>query len=58
MIAYLGAGAEAVGASVAVEVAAPVLRHRVQLAPEVAMGGQSMDEVLKGIVESVPAPRQ
>jgi MoxR-like ATPase len=36
----------------------PVLRHRVQLAPEVAMGGQSMDEVLKGIVESVPAPRQ
>jgi len=36
----------------------PVLRHRVQLAPEVAMGGQSMDEVLKTIVESVPAPRQ
>ena len=38
--------------------ALPVLRHRVQLAPEVAMGGQSMDEVLKIIVESVPAPRQ
>jgi MoxR-like ATPase len=38
--------------------ALPVLRHRVQLAPEVAMGGQSMDEVLKAIVESVPAPRQ
>lgn len=36
----------------------PVLRHRVQLAPEVAMGGQSMDEVLRTIVESVPAPRQ
>jgi MoxR-like ATPase len=36
----------------------PVLRHRVQLAPEVAMGGQSMDEVLKGIVDSVAAPRQ
>ena len=36
----------------------PVLRHRVQLAPEVAMGGQSMDEVLKGMVESGPAPRQ
>jgi MoxR-like ATPase len=36
----------------------PVLRHRVQLAPEVAMGGQSMDEVLKTIVDSVPAPRQ
>ena len=38
--------------------ALPVLRHRVQLAPEVAMGGQSMDEVLKTIVDSVPAPRQ
>jgi MoxR-like ATPase len=38
--------------------ALPVLRHRVQLAPEVAMGGQTMDEVLKTIVDSVPAPRQ
>ena len=38
--------------------ALPVLRHRVQLAPEVAIGGQDVDEILKGLVESVPAPRQ
>ncbi len=38
-------------------VALPVLRHRVQLTPEVAISGQEIDEVLKGIVESVPAPR-
>lgn len=38
-------------------VALPVLRHRVQLTPEVAISGQEVDEVLKGIVESVPAPR-
>ncbi len=35
----------------------PVLRHRVQLTPEVAISGQEVDEVLRGIVESVPAPR-
>ncbi len=38
--------------------ALPVLRHRVQLAPEVAIGGQDIDEILRGLVESVPAPRQ
>jgi len=38
--------------------ALPVLRHRVQLTPEVAISGQSVDEVLRAIVESVPAPRQ
>jgi MoxR-like ATPase len=36
----------------------PVLRHRVQLSPEVAISGQAIDDVLKSIVESVPAPRQ
>ena len=36
----------------------PVLRHRVQVAPEVTIGGQTVDEILKGLVESVPAPRQ
>lgn len=36
----------------------PVLRHRVQLTPEIAISGQNIDEVLTGIVESVPAPRQ
>ncbi len=36
----------------------PVLRHRVQLTPEVAISGQDVDDVLKAIVESVPAPRR
>ena len=35
----------------------PVLRHRVQVAPEVSIGGQTVDEILRGLVESVPAPR-
>lgn len=38
--------------------ALPVLRHRVQLTPEVAISGQEVDDVLAAIVESVPAPRQ
>jgi MoxR-like ATPase len=38
--------------------ALPVLRHRVQLAPEVAIGGQDIDNILRGLVDSVPAPRQ
>jgi MoxR-like ATPase len=37
--------------------ALPVLRHRVQLTPEVAISGQEVDQVLRDIVESVPAPR-
>jgi MoxR-like ATPase len=37
--------------------ALPVLRHRVQLTPEVAISGQEVDEVLQAIIESVPAPR-
>jgi MoxR-like ATPase len=37
--------------------ALPVLRHRVQLTPEVAISGQEVDEVLQAIVDSVPAPR-
>jgi MoxR-like ATPase len=37
--------------------ALPVLRHRVQLTPEVAISGQEVDEVLQAIVESIPAPR-
>lgn len=36
----------------------PVLRHRVQLTPEIAISGQDVDDVLRFIVESVPAPRQ
>ena len=38
--------------------ALPVLRHRVQLTPEVAISGQQVDDVLNAIVQSVPAPRQ
>ncbi len=38
--------------------ALPVLRHRVQLTPEIAISGQDVDDVLQAIVESVPAPRQ
>lgn len=38
-------------------VAMPVLRHRVQLTPEVAISGQEVDDVLRGIIESVAAPR-
>ena len=38
--------------------ALPVLRHRVQLTPEIAISGQDVDDVLRAIVESVPAPRQ
>lgn len=37
--------------------ALPVLRHRVQLTPEVAISGQEVDEVLQTIIDSVPAPR-
>ncbi|MBB5350621.1 MoxR-like ATPase [Haloferula luteola] len=37
--------------------ALPVLRHRIQLAPEVAISGQDGDGILKALVESVPAPR-
>ena len=32
-------------------------RPRQQLTPEVAISGQEVDEVLRTIVESVPAPR-
>jgi MoxR-like ATPase len=38
--------------------ALPVLRHRVQLTPEVAISGQDVDEVLRAIVDTVAAPRQ
>ena len=38
--------------------ALPVLRHRVQLTPEVAISGQDVDEVLRSLVDTVPAPRQ
>lgn len=38
-------------------VALPVLRHRVQLTPEIAISGQDLDDILRGIIDNVPAPR-
>jgi len=40
------------------QAAIPVLRHRVQLAPELAISGQNIDDALATIVASVEAPRQ
>jgi MoxR-like ATPase len=35
----------------------PVFRHRVQVAPEVAISGQNVDDLLTSALESVEAPR-
>lgn len=35
----------------------PVLRHRVQLAPELAISGQNVDDAIANIVNAVEAPR-
>lgn len=40
------------------EVAKPVLRHRVSLAPELQIEGQSTDDVLHALLAKVDAPRQ
>ena len=37
--------------------AIPVLRHRMQLAPELVISGQNIDETIENIVNSVEAPR-
>jgi MoxR-like ATPase len=37
--------------------AAPALRHRLVLSPELEMEGQSSDDVIAAILQSVPAPR-
>ncbi len=37
--------------------ALPVLRHRVALAPEVSISGQTVDQVLESVIRSVEAPR-
>jgi MoxR-like ATPase len=38
--------------------ALPVLRHRISVAPELAISGQTADQVLEGIVRSTDAPRR
>ena len=35
----------------------PVLRHRIQVAPEVAISGQNTDDLLSSSLEAVGAPR-
>lgn len=35
----------------------PVLRHRVQLAPEIAISGQSVDDMLNSLIKTIEAPR-
>jgi MoxR-like ATPase len=37
--------------------AAPTLRHRVQLRPEVELDGATPDGVLAGLLATVPVPR-
>jgi MoxR-like ATPase len=37
--------------------AKPVLRHRVQLAPDLQIEGVAADEAIDGVLEQVPAPR-
>jgi len=36
----------------------PVLRHRVAIAPEVAISGQNVEAILEAMIRNVPAPRQ
>ena len=40
------------------EIALPALRHRIALAPELQIEGQSPDDVLKALLAKVSAPRQ
>lgn len=35
----------------------PVLRHRVQLSPEIAISGQNVDDMLNSLLKTVEAPR-
>jgi MoxR-like ATPase len=37
--------------------AMPILRHRLILSPETAIEGVSVDEIIVGILNSVPVPR-
>jgi len=39
-------------------IALPALRHRITLAPELQIDGQSVDDVLNGLLSRVEAPRQ
>jgi MoxR-like ATPase len=39
------------------KIALPALRHRVALSPEAMLEGRKPNELLAGVIESVPAPR-
>jgi MoxR-like ATPase len=39
------------------KIALPALRHRIALAPEAMLEGRKPNEMLAGVIESVPAPR-
>ena len=39
-------------------IALPVLRHRVGLAPEMELEGYSSDQILQSILDKIEAPRQ
>ncbi len=39
------------------KIALPALRHRVGLAPEAMLEGRKVNDLLTGVIESVPAPR-
>jgi MoxR-like ATPase len=38
-------------------IALPALRHRVALAPDAALEGRTPNDLLAGVIDSVPAPR-
>jgi MoxR-like ATPase len=38
--------------------ALPVLRHRVAIAPELAISGQNLDDMLTSIISNTEAPRR
>jgi MoxR-like ATPase len=38
--------------------ALPVLRHRVAIAPELAISGQNLDDMLTAIISNTEAPRR
>ena len=40
-----------------IEIAIPVMRHRVQLTAEAEVEGQDVDEILSSLIRSIEVPR-
>jgi MoxR-like ATPase len=38
-------------------IALPALRHRVAIAPDASLEGRTANDLLAGVIDSVPAPR-